>query len=219
MIVDFRTYTLRLGKLPTYLDLYGREGWPIQTGHLGNCLGYYIVDIGVQSRVVHLWGYDDAGERERRRAAMEGDPAWTAYRAKTTAFFEAQENRILKPAPFWPVKKPTESRGGGPFSCVDLHIYTLNPGKLGEFFKLYAAEGRAVHIGHLGHCIGYYQSETGIQHQIVHLWGYKDIADRAKRRVALGEDPAWNAYTEKADSLLAAMENWILRPAPFWTPA
>jgi hypothetical protein len=32
-------------------------------------------------------------------------------------------------------------------------------------------------------------------------------------------DPAWGAYLERATPLLLNMENAILRPAPFWSPA
>lgn len=213
MIVDMRSYTLQPGGLGAYLKLYGSEGWPVQTKHLPGCIGYYVVDIGVQNRVVHLWQYGDIAERAQRRAAMESDPAWNAYRAKSAAFMQAQENRILKAVPFWPMK----AEGGGPFPCVDLRIYTLVPGKLATFFKLYESEGMATQVKHLGNCIGFYQSDIGGQNQIVHLWAYADITDRARRRAAMQGDPAWNAYLSKASPLFVHMENMILRPAPFWS--
>src|SRR5215469_764490 len=65
MIVDMRTYTLHPGNLGAYFKLYGTEGFPVQTGHLGAPLGYYWVEIGVgvQNRIVHVWGYNDIKER------------------------------------------------------------------------------------------------------------------------------------------------------------
>lgn len=215
MIVDLRTYTVQPGALGAYLKLYGSEGWPVQTKHLANCcLGYYAVDIGVQNRVVHLWRYPDITDRSKRRAEMESDPAWNAYRAKSAAFMVTQENKIMRPTPFWPAMK---AEGNGPFAAIDYRTYTLQPGKAGAFFKLYETEAMAIQTKHLGNCIGFYQSDIGTQHQIVHLWAYTDINDRARRRAAMMADPNWNAYLSKASPLFTHMENAILRPAPFWT--
>jgi hypothetical protein len=212
MIVDLRIYTVIPGSLGAYLKLYGGEGWPLQLKYLQDCVGYYVVEIGVQNRIVHLWRYPDIGERAKRRAAMESDPAWSVYRAKTAAFIQVQENRILKPAPFWPMKGE-----GGPFHAIDFRVYSLLPGRQGAFFRLYEAEGMATQIKHLGTCLGFYQTDIGPQHQIVHLWGYADVADRARRRAAMQSDPTWNAYFAKAAPLFTHMENMVLRPAPFWT--
>ena len=213
MIVDLRTYTVQPGALGAYLKLYGAEGWPVQTRHLPGCRGYYIVEVGVQNRVVHLWEYEDIAERARRRAAMESDPAWNAYRAKSAAFMHVQENKVMKPAPFWPMK----GEGGGPFQAIDYRTYVLHPGKLGPFFKLYENEGMPIQIKYLGNCLGFYQADIGPQNQIVHLWGYTDLNDRTRRRAAMAADPAWNAYLAKASQLFLSMENAILRPAPFWS--
>jgi hypothetical protein len=213
MIVDLRTYTVRPGTLGAYLKAYGNNGWPVQNKYLPKCLGYYVVDIGVQNRVVHLWEYEDIAERARCRAGLESDPGWNGYRAGSALFFVAQENRILKPMPFWPMQPAAD----GPVGIVDKRTYTLEPGKLAEFAKFYQSEGMAVQVGHLGRCLGFYQTDIGPQHQIVHLWAYADLADRQKRRAAMQADPVWNAYLAKASAFFTHMENEILRPAPFWT--
>lgn len=214
MIVDMRTYTLVPGSLGAFLKLYSSEGMAVQTGHLGHPLGYYFTEVGVQNRVVHFWGYADIAERERKRAAMLADPAWNAYRAKSAAFFQHQENRILKPAPFWPIK----GEGLAHPAWVDLRIYTLHSGKIPQLFNLYVGEGMATQMKHLGNCMGYYQVDIGGVNQIVHLWGYADLADRTRRRAGMQADPAWNSYLAKTAPLLTLMENSIVRPAPFWTP-
>jgi hypothetical protein len=215
MIVDMRTYTLLPGTLGAYMKLYGTEGYPVQTGHLGACAGYYFVEIGVQNRVVHFWQYADIAERAQRRARMEADPAWNAYRAKSTQFFVEQRNEIIKPAPFWPVHREPRPAPG----IIDLRIYRLHPGKVAPLLKLYEAEGLTTQVRHLGHCVLYSHSDIGPQNQLVHLWGYADLEDRTRRRAAMQADPAWQAYLAKASPMLAHMENAIVRPAPFWKPA
>ncbi len=82
MIVDLRTYTLVPGRLAAYLELYEKEGLPIQQKHLGKPLGYFVTEIGTLNQVVHLWGYESQSDRERRRNAMEADPDWIAFRKK-----------------------------------------------------------------------------------------------------------------------------------------
>ncbi|MGQ0663563.1 MAG: NIPSNAP family protein [Pseudomonadota bacterium] len=214
MIVDLRTYNIHPGKLPAYLDLYGREGYAIQTKHLGDCLGYWVAEVGVQNRVVHLWAYPDIAERARRRAAMESDPAWNGYRAKSAEFLQRQDNCIVRPAPFWPLAQ----QAAGPIAIVDYRIYTLHPGKLGEYFKRYEAEGLTKQVGYLGRCIGYYQSDIGTQSQVISLWAYESVEDRARRRARLQADPGWSGYLAGIQPYFVFQETALLRPAPFWTP-
>ena len=213
MIVDLRTYTVQPGALGAYLKLYGSEGWQVQTRHLPDCVGYYVVEVGVQNRVVHLWRYPDIADRARKRATMESDPEWNTYRAKSATFMSTQENKILRQAPYFPMK----NEGGGPFTAIDYRTYTLYPGKVSTFFKLYESEGLTTQLKHLGNCLGFYQTDIGPQNQIVHLWGYTDLADRTRRRNAMMADPHWNTYLSKASPLFSHMENAILRPAPFWS--
>ncbi|HEX9462233.1 MAG TPA: NIPSNAP family protein [Alphaproteobacteria bacterium] len=212
MIIDLRTYTTKPGQLGAWLKLYEEQGWPLQQKYLKKCLGFYSVDIGVINRVVHVWEFPDAGERERMRGAMDQDPAWLAFRAQSPKYFITQENRLMKPVPFWPMKPAAE----GPVGVVDKRTYYADPGKLGEFFKIYEAEGLALQVRHLGRCIGFYQSEIGPQHQIVHFWAYADIADRERRRAGMIADPAWQAYLAKSAPLFTHQEDEILKPVGFW---
>lgn len=213
MIVDLRTYTAKPGKLGAWLKLYGEEGWPLQQRYLPKCLGFYTTEIGVLNRAVHLWEYASIGERERTRGAMAADAAWPSFVARSASHFVAQENVILKPAPHWPMK----AAAGGPIGVVDKRTYYAEAGKLGEFFKVYEQHGMALQVSHLGRCLGFYQSDIGPQHRIVHLWAYSDLNDRQRRRDAMAADPAWQAYLAKSAFLFTHQENEILRPVPFWT--
>ncbi len=215
MIVDIRTYTLHPGSLGAFFKLYETEGYAIQTRHLGQPLGYYFIDIGPQNRIVHFWGYADIAERAAKRAAMEADPGWTSYRGKSAAFFQRQENKILRNAPFHPGKTGRTA----PFGVVDYRTYTTHPGKLGAMLSLYETEGLPLQMKHLGNNVGWYMSDIGPQNEVVHMWGYADLQDRTQRRNAMQADPAWGAYLGKGTGLLLNMENAILRPAPFWKPA
>jgi hypothetical protein len=105
MIVDLRTYTMVPGRLKAFLALYEAEGLPVQVRHQGQPMGYYVTEIGTQNQVVHLWRYDSLADREKRRAALEADPQWIAYRARSAAAgnVQLQENKILRPTAFSPL--------------------------------------------------------------------------------------------------------------------
>lgn len=111
MIVDLRTYTIRVGALRDFLTLYAREGLPVQTQHLGAPLGYYTTEVGDLAQVVHIWRYTDMADRERRRAAMEADPRWNAYRTKAGSQGDVikQVNTILKEVDFAAFGAPAKS--------------------------------------------------------------------------------------------------------------
>lgn len=99
---------------------------------------------------------------------------------------------------------------------VDHRTYTLRPGTIGEYVKLYEAEGLAIQSRHLGKPLGWYTSmDIGMLNQIVHLWAYEDLADRARRRAAMQADPEWQAFLKKITPMIITMENKILAPAPF----
>lgn len=103
MIVDLRIYTCLPNKMGDFVALYEREGWPLQQKHLGRCLGWYTTVEGELNTVVHMWAYEDQGDRERRRNAMAADPAWAAYLKKTAELgaLVKMQNRIVKPTAFF----------------------------------------------------------------------------------------------------------------------
>lgn len=81
---------------------------------------------------------------------------------------------------------------------VDLRTYTMVPGRLGAYLKLYEAEGLPIHIRHLGKPIGIFTTDVGELNQVVFFWGYESQADREKRRAALEADPDWVSYRRKS---------------------
>jgi hypothetical protein len=104
MIVEERIYTLKPDCIEKFLHLYESEGLEVQLRHLPRLLGYFVTEIGTLHQVVHLWGYQDFGERERCRKTLRADPGWQAYVPKVRPLFEKQENRIMLPTPWSPIR-------------------------------------------------------------------------------------------------------------------
>ena len=101
---------------------------------------------------------------------------------------------------------------------VEMREYTLVPGKVPAYFKLYEAEGMAIQREILGRNLGYYSTEVGPSiNQVVHLWAYDSFEDRVARRKSLGADTGWQAYVQKVRPMILAQTNRILTPAPFMT--
>lgn len=98
---------------------------------------------------------------------------------------------------------------------VEERIYTLHPGQAPEYLRLYETEGLGIQRRILGRLVGYFSTEVGPLNQIVHLWAYRDVAERAERRGWLLADEGWRAYAKKIRPLIVTQENKILVPAPF----
>jgi hypothetical protein len=104
MIVEQRIYTVQVGKVTPFLNYYEENGLPIQKRILGNLVGYFFTEIGTLNQVVQLWGYEDFADRSRRRAELNADKAWQDYLKNQPPVIVSQENRILTPASFSPIK-------------------------------------------------------------------------------------------------------------------
>lgn len=99
---------------------------------------------------------------------------------------------------------------------VDHRTYTLHPGAVPEYFRMYEQEGLPIQRGHLVNLLGYYAVETGPLNQVIHLWGYRSAADREAKRAAMLADPAWQAYVKKVRPLIITQETKLIVPAPFF---
>jgi hypothetical protein len=105
MLIDHRTYRVRPGTLQAHLDIYEQHGYAAQTHHLGKPLAYMVAESGELNTIVHIWAYENAADREKRRAAMQADPDWQGYlkRNRDVDYLQYQETRLMVPAKFAPI--------------------------------------------------------------------------------------------------------------------
>ena len=101
----------------------------------------------------------------------------------------------------------------------DHRTYTVRPGTMPAYLKLYEQYGYGPQTRHLGEPVLYASTETGNVNSFVHIWAYEDAADRATRRGAMWADPEWLAYTQRVGELgaLVSQVTAILVAAPFFT--
>jgi len=102
---------------------------------------------------------------------------------------------------------------------VETRTYTLRPGTVAEFLRIYEEHGFPVQLPILGTLVGYYTTEFGPLNQVIHMWGYTGFEDRAKRRIELVKSPGWQTYLPMNRDKLVSQENKLFIPAPFFDPA
>ena len=81
---------------------------------------------------------------------------------------------------------------------VDLRTYTMVPGRLNAWLKLYETDGYPIHVRHLGKPMGIFTTDVGTLNQVVFFWRFESQADRERRREALEADPDWISYRKKS---------------------
>jgi len=103
MLFDIRTYTCKPGTIKPHLALYEDYGLKPQTKNLGSPFAYMIGETGNPNQYIHIWMYENAGDRESRRAAMWSDPDWIKYINKSAELgaLEKQENILMNNVSFW----------------------------------------------------------------------------------------------------------------------
>jgi len=95
----------------------------------------------------------------------------------------------------------------------ELRTYTLKPGTVGKFEEIWApmVEARSK----LSPLAGIWHTEFGPLNQVLHLWPYASLDERARIRALAVEQKVWPPPTEE---LIVRMESEILQPAPFMRP-
>ena len=120
MLVDHRTYRIKPGMTAGHLAIYEQYGFAAQTRHLGAPLAYMYAESGDVNTVVHQWGYEDAADRAKRRAAMFADPEWQLYLQKLNEFglSAGAEDLADDPRQVLPDQAVRLSRTSHRLSCV-----------------------------------------------------------------------------------------------------
>jgi NIPSNAP len=207
MIYELRTYTLVPGKQGEYLKLNGEIGRKIRGDKYGKLEGYWSTEFGTLNQLVHLWSYADLGERERLRAGLAKDEAWTKeYIPKIRPMMLAQENKLLSAVV--PMTPPSDTG-----NVYELRWYRAHVGKAGEWLSLF--KDILPFRDKFTRRVGLWQTEAGQLNEVVHMWVYRDLNDRAAARAKMAQEPEWQAFLAKAMPLLANMQSIVLIPAAF----
>lgn len=207
MIQELRSYLLLPGKQGEFLSHAGEVGMAIRGSAYGKLEGYWTSEIGSLNQVFHLWSFQSIEERARLLGSLGKVDDWRErYLPKARSMMLAQETTILQPG--LALDPPTE----GP-NVYELRRYTAHPGKAAEWLALFTEAAPARRK--FSRLVGVWISEIGALNQLVHLWTYRDLNERASVRAQASNDPTWKAFLGKVPPLVMRMESTILTAAPF----
>ncbi len=99
-LYEIRTYTYRPGTMPAVLERFGKV-IPARV-QMSPLAGAWYSTIGSLNQFIHVWAYQDGGERERIRAeALKKCEGWPP---PTREFMLKQENMLVIPAQCSPLR-------------------------------------------------------------------------------------------------------------------
>jgi hypothetical protein len=100
----------------------------------------------------------------------------------------------------------------------DHRTYTCRPGTVKKHMKLYQEFGWRLQSKHLGYPVLHAATEVGDVNSYVHIWVFKDLADRSAKRAALAADPEWQDFIKMSNDAanIISQKNMILVSAPFF---
>ena len=206
MIYELRTYTLPPGKQAEYIKLSSEVGRKARGDRFGKLEGHWYTEFGTLNQVVHLWAYPDLNERDRLRGELAKHDDWTkGYLPQIRGMLLAQENKILSPQVAF---KPPASEG----NIYELRTYRTAVGRAGEWLAHFKAILPVREKYSKNVCL--WQTEMGQLNEVVHLWAYKDLNERAAVRAKVMQDPEWQGFLSKATPILAEMRSIAMHPSP-----
>jgi len=95
----------------------------------------------------------------------------------------------------------------------ELRTYTVKPGALGDMVKASSTVSRDIRRDDYGKLEGYWSTEIGPLNQVMHLWSYADLNERARLRGELAKSPRWTSeYIPLIRPLLVRQEVRLLNP-------
>ena len=97
----------------------------------------------------------------------------------------------------------------------EMRTYTLKIGKTQEYLKLFEEVGLPI-ISKYAKLVGYWYTDIGELNQIVHIWEYPSMDERAVKRKQLYQDPEWvEDFLPIALPMLEKQESKLLNPTNF----
>ncbi|MGJ7505262.1 MULTISPECIES: NIPSNAP family protein [unclassified Variovorax] len=94
----------------------------------------------------------------------------------------------------------------------ELRTYTLVPGSVREYLRIYNEKGREVQTRLLGNLVALMAPESGDLNQLVYLWAFDSYEERARRRTELTADPDFTEFRKKVRHLLLQQDSRLLSP-------
>ena len=202
MIYEVRTYNLKPGSVPTFEENFAKA-LPHRS-KFSKLAAFWHTEFGPLNQVIHVWPYENMEDRTRIRAEASKDPNWPPH--NDPDIYLTMESEIFIPAPFMRPMGGDQALG----DIYEMRTYTYKTGAMGEVIKRW--EAAVPHREEYSPLAAAMHSEIGGLNKWVHIWPYKDIAERTKVRAEVSKNPNWPPETME---FLVKEENKLLIPASF----
>ena len=201
MIIEMRTYTLKPGTLAEAEKRFG-EALPIREKY-SKLAAFFHSEIGPLNQIIHIWTYDSYEHRAEVRAAASKEAGWPPA---IREFVVDQQSEVFNPAPFCP---PLTPRNIGPL--FEIRQYTLVAGAIPGLIERWSEKitGRQT----FSPLVAGMYTEFGALNKWVHIWAYKDAAERFAVRAAASAGGQWPA--RNPPGVVVKQETQIVVAAPF----
>jgi NIPSNAP protein len=200
MIIEVRTYQLQPGTVAEVEKRFG-EGLP-ERKKLSKLTALWHTEVGPLNEITHIWTYDSFEHRAKIRAEAVATKVWPP---KIAEFIVSMQSEAFVPAPFSP---PLEPRSVGPL--FEIRSYTLAAGGIPGMIERWA--GKIEERVKLSPLVGAWYSEFGALNKWVHIWAYKDAAERQRVRADAVARGVWPPGGAPAGAMLK-QENKLVMPA------
>ncbi len=202
MIYEVRTYDIKPHSMPEALKRFG-DAYPARAKYseLAAC---WTTEIGPLNQLIHVWGYENAGERDRVRGEARKESGWPPAMKELIVDMASE---VFIPCPFSPHLTP-----GDPGPIYEMRIYKIAPGEIPQMIKRWegAVEER---MARSPLAVAMY-TDHGPLNKFVHIWPYKSLEHRAETRAKAIADGIWPPKATAAGAALK-QQNLIMVPAPF----
>ena len=200
MIYEVRTYDLKPGTVAQFEENFGKA-LPVREKY-SKLAAFWHTDIGPLNQVIHVWGYESLEEREHVRAEASKADGWPP---PSDGVILNMNSEIWTPAPFMRPMGGDQALG----NIYEMRIYTYEPGSIPELIRKWT-EALPYREEFSPLAAGMY-TELGGLNRWMHVWPYKDLADRARVREEASKSPHWPSGAPGR----VRQENKILIPASF----
>ncbi|HVB66232.1 MAG TPA: NIPSNAP family protein [Acetobacteraceae bacterium] len=201
MIIEMRSYDLKPGSVPAVEERFA-AALPARA-KLSPLAAFWHTEVGPLNRVIHVWAYEDLAERTRIRAEATKLAGWPP---PISDYIVAMQSEIYIPAPFSP---PLEPRALG--AIYEIRSYTLAAGQMPGMIERWAP--KVPERVKLSPLVGAWSSELGGLNKWVHIWAYKDAAERQRIRAEAVAKGVWPPGSPPGT--LVKQENMLVVPAAF----
>lgn len=97
----------------------------------------------------------------------------------------------------------------------ELRTYTIKIGGMHDYLTLFETVGLPI-ISRYAKLVAHWQAVSGDLNQILHLWSYESLDERARQLYALYQNEEWlTAFIPNALTLVEKQENRLLTPDSF----